>query len=72
MILGLLRIILTFGEKVLRLIYTIIDICDDGIINGSADKPIWYDRLISIIGNIETAFRDLGSVSDEITTESRS
>lgn len=71
-ILTLVRIILSFGEKVVRLIYSIVDICDDGIINGSVDKPAWYDQLIRIINNIEMSFRELGEVSDEISTESRS
>lgn len=66
-ILTIIRIVLTLGEKLVRGIYTIVDICDDGIVNSSVDKPVWYDSLIRVIGNIELSLHDISNVADQIS-----
>lgn len=66
-VLTIIRIVLTLGEKLVRLIYTIIDICDDGIVNFSFDKPAWYDSLVRVIGNIQESLRDICDVSNELS-----
>lgn len=66
-ILTILRVVLTLGEKILRTVYTILDIVDDGVINASVSRPEWYDKVVCAIGNIERALSSLTSVQDELT-----
>lgn len=66
-ILTLIRLVIVLLSKGARLIYSVIDLCDDGIINQSAQKPAWYDRVISVIGSIEESAAALSSIEDEIT-----
>lgn len=65
-ILTLIRLAIVVLSKGVRLIYSIIDLCDDGMINQSAEKPSWYDRAISVIGSLEEATTSLSSIEDEI------
>lgn len=65
-ILTLIRLAVVLLSKGTRLVYAIIDLCDDGIINQSADKPVWYDRIISVINSIESAAAALSTIEDEI------
>lgn len=65
-VLTLLRLAIVLANKIVRLIYSVIDLCDDGIINQSAEKPSWYDRVISVIGAFEEAATSLSSIEDEI------
>lgn len=65
-ILALIRLVIVLLSKGARLIYSVIDLCDDGIINQSAEKPAWYDRAISVINSIESAAEGLSSIEDEI------
>lgn len=65
-ILTIVRIALSLGEKLVRAIYTIVDICDDSIINGSVPKPDWYADLLRVINNLEAALQDLGGLSDKV------
>lgn len=65
-VLTLLRLGIVLVNKVVRLVYSIIDLCDDGIINQSADKPVWYDRVIAVIGALEESATSLSSIEDEI------
>lgn len=62
----LIRLAVVLLGKGIRLVYSIIDLCDDGIVNQSADKPTWYDKVVSIIGALEDALSSLSSVEDEI------
>lgn len=62
----LIRLAVVLFGKGVRLVYSIIDLCDDGIVNQSADKPAWYDKVVSIIGTLEDALSSLSSVEDEI------
>lgn len=65
-ILTIVRIALSLGEKLVRSIYTIVDICDDSVINNSVPKPDWYSDLIRIINNLQLALQDLGGLSDKV------
>lgn len=66
-ILTLLRVIFTLGEKIVRLVYCIVDLVDDGMINDSAPRPEWMDVLPRVIQNFEDALHDLSTVSDSLT-----
>lgn len=65
-ILTLIRLVIVLVGKGVRLVYSIIDLCDDGIINQSADKPSWYDKAVSVIGSLEESAAALSSIEDEI------
>lgn len=62
-IVKLALVVISFLSKGLRSLYAIIDIVDDGIINDSADKPVWYQsvcewlsQLEDILGNLKDTF----------------
>lgn len=65
-VLTLLRLVIVLVNKGVRLVYSIIDLCDDGMINQSADKPSWYDRAVSVIGALEESATSLSAIEDEI------
>lgn len=65
-ILTLIRLAIVVISKGARLIYSIVDLCDDGIINQSAEKPSWYEKACEIIGTLENATQSLSSIEDEI------
>lgn len=65
-ILTLIRLAIVIANKCVRLVYAIIDLCDDGMVNQSADKPAWYDKVVSIIGALENSASSLSSIEDEI------
>lgn len=66
-ILTIIRIILSLGEKIVRLIYSILDVVDDGIINNSVPKPEWYEKVVSAISNIEFALHSISDVGDVLS-----
>ena len=65
-ILTLIRLAIVLLSKGVRLVYSIMDLVDDGIINQSADKPAWYEHLARIISLLEDASSSLSSIEDEI------
>lgn len=65
-ILTLIRLVIVLISKGVRLVYSIIDLCDDGIINQSAEKPAWYDKAVSVIGALEESAHVLSSIEDDI------
>ena len=65
-ILTLIRLTIVLLSKGVRLIYSIIDLCDDGMINQSAERPAWYDRAVSLIGTLEECTSSLSNIEDEI------
>lgn len=65
-ILTLIRLGIVLIGKGVRLVYTIIDLVDDGVVNQSAEKPSWYDKAVSIIGSLEDCASNLSSIEDEI------
>lgn len=65
-ILTLIRLVIVLVNKGVRLVYAIIDLCDDGIVNQSVEKPAWYDKAVAIIGVLEESVSSLSSIEDEI------
>lgn len=65
-----LRISISFVEKVIRLIYTVIDLIDDGCINSSVQRPSWVPHLIAALNTLESVGAQLSGVEDSaIKTE---
>lgn len=65
-ILTIIRIVLSLLLKVARMSYSVLDLLDDGIINQSAEKPAWYQSVVSFISQIENATSSLSMIEDEI------
>lgn len=66
-VLALIRLAIVLLSKGVRLVYSIIDLCDDGIINQSAEKPAWYDHAVRVISLLEDATSSLSGIEDSIT-----
>ena len=66
-VLVVLRLSISFLAKVVRLIYTIIDLVDDGVVNQSAERPEWMQLLASAISNVEDIIGHFTSIEDELT-----
>lgn len=65
-VLTLIRLAIVLLSKVTRLAYSIIDLCDDGIINQSAEKPSWYDHVVRVISLLEDSTSSLSSIEDDV------
>lgn len=65
-VLTLIRLAIVLLSKGTRLIYSIIDLCDDGMVNQSAEKPAWYDHAIRVISLLEESTSSLSSIEDDI------
>lgn len=70
-VLTCLRLVIGFVSKVIRLIYTIIDLVDDGCINASVARPDWMDVLVRAIDSLENLGTSLSDVEDTIYHESQ-
>lgn len=65
-VLTVLRLLISFLGKSVRLIYTIIDLVDDGCRNNSAELPEWLSVLSSAINTVEDVITHLSTVEDEL------
>lgn len=63
---ALVRLAIVLLSKGIRLVYSIIDLCDDGIVNQSAEKPQWYDSAVRVISLLEDCTSSLSSIEDDI------
>lgn len=66
-ILAVLRLVLTSISKAVRLVYSIIDLCDDGCINNSVVRPDWVHSLIAVIDSLESIGSEVTRVESQIT-----
>lgn len=69
-ILTLIRLAIVLLSKGSRLVYSIIDLCDDGMINQSVPRPDWYDHLIRVLSLLEDATASLSNLEDNLTINS--
>lgn len=65
-VLTLIRLAIVLLSKGIRLVYSVIDLCDDGMVNQSAEKPAWYDHAIHVISLLEESTSSLSSIEDDI------
>lgn len=65
-VLTVLRLVISLVGKCCRLIYTIIDLVDDGCLNASAPRPEWLTVLPSAINTLESLLSHLSSVEDDV------
>lgn len=66
-ILTLIRLAIVLLSKGARLIYSVIDLCDDGIINQSYEKPAWYEHVVRVLALLEDASSSLSNLEDNLT-----
>lgn len=67
--LALLRFALNLLPKVVRIIYTVIDLIDDGCINSSVPRPSWMVSLQSVIDTLTAVGSDLTSIENQLSNE---
>lgn len=65
-VLTLIRLAIVLLGKGCRLVYSIIDLCDDGVVNQSAERPEWYQNAIRVISLLEDASSSLSGIEDSI------
>ena len=65
-ILTLIRLAIVLLSKGVRLISSIIDLVDDGVINQSAENPEWYENTIHVISLLEDATSSLSGIEDSM------
>lgn len=65
-VLLLLRLIIGFLVKAVRLGYSIVDLVDDGVLNNSANRPEWYDHIVQAIGALEDVTSHLSNIEDNL------
>lgn len=65
-VLTLLRLALNLIPKAARLIYAIIDLCDDGCINASIPRPAWIAELQKAIDILTGVGSDLTALESEL------
>lgn len=65
-ILAVLRLALALIAKVIRLLYSVSDLVDDGCINASVSRPDWMVTLASVISSLETIGMHTSSIEDEV------
>lgn len=65
-ILAVLRLALALIAKVIRLLYSVADLVDDGCINASVSRPDWMLTLMSVISSLETIGLHASNIEDEV------
>lgn len=64
---ALLRLALNLLPKIIRLIYAVIDLVDDGCLNSSVPRPAWMSSLQNVIDTLTAVGSDLTSVENEVS-----
>ena len=65
--LALLRFTLNLIPKVIRILYSIIDLVDDGCLNASVPRPSWMVTISHVIDQLTAVGSDLTSVESQIS-----
>lgn len=68
-VLTVLRLVVSLTSKVVRLIYSIADLVDDGCINASITRPDWMVSLTTVCSNMESLLGHLRCVESEVSNE---
>lgn len=65
-ILTVLRLALSLISKVIRLLYSVSDLVDDGCLNNSVSRPDWMVSLCSVINTLENLQVHTSMVEDDV------
>lgn len=66
---ALLRLALNLLPKIVRIIYAVIDLVDDGCLNNSVPRPSWMASLQGVIDTLTAVGSDLTSIESEVSNE---
>lgn len=64
---ALLRLALNLLPKITRLIYSVMDLVDDGCLNASVTRPAWMISLQGVIDTLTAVGSDLTSIESEVS-----
>lgn len=70
-VLTVLRLVVSLTTKCIRLIYSIMDLVDDGCINASVTRPDWMITLSSVLDSFQQLSGHLSTIEDEVYVESK-
>lgn len=70
-VLTVLRLVISLTTKCIRLIYSIMDLVDDGCINASVTRPDWMITLCSALSSFESLTSHLSAVEDEVYQDAK-
>lgn len=65
-VLAVLRLAICLIGKVLRLLYSVGDLVDDGCLNASVPRPAWMVTLGSVISTMENLLDHTNQVEDKV------
>lgn len=68
-VLTVLRLAVVLTAKVIRLLYAICDLVDDGCLNASVSRPDWLITLKTVLSSLESLNGHLCGVESEVSTE---
>lgn len=63
------RLVISFMAKCIRLLYAISDLVDDGCVNASVTRPDWMVSISSVLANLESLIGHMRVVEENISTE---
>lgn len=70
-VLTVLRLVINLTLKAVRLIYSVMDLVDDGCINASVVRPDWMNALCSVASTFESLGGQLSSIEDQVLFDSK-
>lgn len=68
-VITVLRLALSLVSKVIRLLYSVSDLVDDGCLNASAPLPDWIFTLRSALCSMESLSAHIGLVAEQAEKE---
>lgn len=67
--LALLRFTLNLIPKVIRILYSIVDLVDDGCLNASVPRPQWMVTISQVIDQLTAVGSDLTQIESQMNLE---
>lgn len=68
-VLFVLRLAVKLTDKLIRLVYTIMDLVDDGCLNSSSPRPDWMLMLTAAISTLSSLGSDFTKIENTLADE---
>lgn len=68
-VLFVLRLAVKLIDKLIRLVYTIMDLVDDGCLNSSSPRPDWMLMLTAAISTLSSIGSDFTKIENALADE---
>lgn len=65
-VLAILRVLVGVLRRASRLVYAVLDVIDDGCLNGSAARPEWYGVLESALSTLDSLLSGVCEVENKL------